>query len=293
MAKKNNPGKIKKTLFGSYFTTTLSISMILFLFGILGLLLINAQRLSDYMKENIGVTLILKDGAQEADILRLQKSLEATNYIKSTRFVDKESAALELKSELGEDFIDFLGYNPLLSSIDVTVYAGYANPDSLARVEKKLLVYPEIQEVYYQRSLVNQLNSNVQKISYIILAISLIMFIIFTALINNTIRLSVYSKRFLINTMQLVGATRSFIRGPFLAKSALHGIYGGLIACSMFLALFFIYQKELKSFAEFQNLTSLALLGGGIFILGILITVVSTYLAVNKFLRMKFDQLFY
>lgn len=293
MAKKNNPGKIKKTLFGSYFTTTLSISMILFLFGILGLLLINAQRLSDYMKENIGVTLILKDGAQEADILRLQKSLEATNYIKSTRFVDKESAALELKSELGEDFIDFLGYNPLLSSIDVTVYAGYANPDSLARVEKKLLVYPEIKEVYYQRSLVNQLNSNVQKISYIILAISLIMFIIFTALINNTIRLSVYSKRFLINTMQLVGATRSFIRGPFLAKSALHGIYGGLIACSMFLALFFIYQKELKSFAEFQNLTSLALLGGGIFILGILITVVSTYLAVNKFLRMKFDQLFY
>lgn len=293
MAKKNNPGKIKKTLFGSYFTTTLSISMILFLFGILGLLLINAQRLSDYMKENIGVTLILKDGTSEADIIRLQKSLEATNYIKSTRFVDKESAALELKSELGEDFIDFLGYNPLLSSIDVTVYAGYANPDSLARVEKKLLVYPEIQEVYYQRSLVNQLNSNVQKISYIILAISLIMFIIFTALINNTIRLSVYSKRFLINTMQLVGATRSFIRGPFLAKSALHGIYGGLIACSMFLALFFIYQKELKSFAEFQNLTSLALLGGGIFILGILITVVSTYLAVNKFLRMKFDQLFY
>jgi cell division transport system permease protein len=245
------------------------------------------------MKENIGVTLLLKDGAQEADILRLQKSLEATNYIKSTRFVDKESAALELKSELGEDFIDFLGYNPLLSSIDVTVYAGYANPDSLVRVEKKLLVYPEIQEVYYQRSLVNQLNSNVQKISYIILAISLIMFIIFTALINNTIRLSVYSKRFLINTMQLVGATRSFIRGPFLAKSALHGIYGGLIACSMFLAIFLIYQKELKSFAEFQNLTSLALLGGGIFILGILITVVSTYLAVNKFLRMKFDQLFY
>jgi len=293
MAKKKNPGKLKKSLFGSYFTTTLSISMILFLFGILGLLLINAQRLSDYMKENIGVTLLLKDGASEADILKLQKTLEANNYIKSTRFVDKESAAVALKSELGEDFIDFLGFNPLLSSIDVTVYAGYANPDSLALVEKKLLVYPEIQEVYYQRSLVNQLNSNVQKISYIILAISLIMFIIFTALINNTIRLSIYSKRFLINTMQLVGATRSFIRRPFLAKSALHGIYGGLIACSMFLALFFIYQKELKSFAEFQNLTSLALLGGGIFILGILITLISTYLAVNKFLRMKFDQLFY
>ena len=290
---KSNSRKLKSTLFGSYFTTTLSISMILFLFGILGLLLINAQRLSDFMKENIGVTLILREGAKEADIMKLQKTLEATDYIKSTRFVDKESAAGELKKELGEDFIDFLGFNPLLSSIDVTVYAGYANPDSLALLEKKLLAHSEIQEVYYQRNLVKQLNSNVKKISLILLAISFLMFIIFTALINNTIRLSIYSRRFLINTMQLVGATRSFIRRPFIAKSALHGIYGGLIACFMFLAIFFSYQKELKSFIDFQNPTSLALLGGGIFVIGILITVISTYLAVNKFLRMKFDQLFY
>ena len=128
---KNKPQKLKSSLLSSYFTTTLSISMILFLFGLMGLLLINAQRLSDFVMENIGITLILKDDAREVDVIKLQKNLEATNYIKSTRFVDKESAASELKVELGEDFVDFLGYNPLLSSIDVTVFASYANPDSL------------------------------------------------------------------------------------------------------------------------------------------------------------------
>ncbi len=290
---RNKPQKLKTSLLSSYFTTTLSISMILFLFGLLGLLIINAQRLSDFVKENIGVTLILKDDAREVDVIKLQKNLEATDFIKSTRFVDKSNAAIELKKELGEDFVDFLGYNPLLSSIDVTVYAAYANPDSLMMLEKKLLTHPQIQEVYYQRDLVKQLNSNVKKISFILLAISLLMFVIFTALINNTIRLSIYSKRFLINTMQLVGATRSFIRTPFIAKSALHGIYGAIIACFMLLAIFFSYQSELKSFIDFQNPTSLGLLVAGIFLCGILITVVSTYFAVNKFLRMKFDQLFY
>ncbi len=290
---KSKPKKLKSSLFSSYISTTLSISMILFLFGLLGLLLINAQRLSDYMKENIGVTLILRDGVKEVDLIKLQKTLEATNYIRSTKYVGKDRAATELKNELGEDFVDFLGFNPLLSSIDVTVYAQYANPDSLSMLERKFMTHPEIQEVYYQRNLVKQLNTNVKKISIILLAMSVLMFILFAALINNTIRLSIYSKRFLINTMQLVGATRPFIRRPFVAKGVLHGIYGGLIACSMFLLLFFTYQKELKSFIDFQNPTALALLGGGIFLMGIFITLISTYLAVNKFLRMRFDQLFY
>ncbi len=287
------PRKNTSSLFGSYFSTTLSISLILFLFGLLGLLLINGQRLSDFMKENINLTLILKEETKEADGIKLQKRFEASDFVKSSKFIGKDRAAAELKNELGEDFIDFLGYNPLLSTIDLTLYANYANPDSLTVLEKKFLTHPEIQEVYYQRNLVKQLNSNVKKISIILLAISLLMFVIFAALINNTIRLSLYSKRFLINTMQLVGATQSFIRRPFLAKGALHGIYGGLIACSMFLLLFFSYQEELKSFIEFQNSTSLLLLGGVIFLMGITISLISTYLAVNKFLKMKFDQLFY
>jgi cell division transport system permease protein len=290
---KQKPQRLKRSLFSSYFTTTLSISLILFLFGLLGLLLINTRRLSDYVMENIGVTLILKDDAREVDILKLQKKLEATDYIKTTRYVDKASAATELKTELGEDFIDFLGYNPLLSSIDVKVYASYANPDSLAKLEKKFLAFPEVQEVYYQRNLVKQLHANVNKISLILLSLSLFMFVIFTALINNTIRLSIYSKRFIINTMQLVGATRSFIRKPFISKGVLYGIYGAIIACFMFLIIFISYQKELKAFLDFQKPETLALLVGGIFILGIFISGIATFFAVNKFLRMRFDQLFY
>ena len=290
---KKRQKQVKKSLWGSYFTTTLSISLILFLFGLLGLLIINAQRLSDYVMENIGVTLILKPDARDVDVIRLQKNLEATDFIKSTRFVDKESAAAELKGELGEDFVSLLGYNPLLSSIDVKVYAAYSNPDSLTMLEKKFTAYPEVQEVYYQRNLVKQLNANVKKISFILLALGGLMFIIFTALIHNTIRLSIYSKRFLINTMQLVGATRSFIRRRFVAKGILHGIYGAIIACFMLLALFFSYQVELKDFINFQDSTSLILLVASIFLFGIFITGLSTYFAVNKFLRMKFDQLFY
>ncbi len=246
---RQKPQRLKRSLFSSYITTTLSISMILFLFGLLGLLLINARRLSDYVMENIGVTLILKDEAREADILKLQKKLEATDYIKSTRYVDKATAATELKKELGEDFVDFLGYNPLLSSIDVKVYASYANPDSLTRLEKKFLSYPEVQEVYYQRNLVKQLHTNINKISLILLSLSLLMFLIYTALINNTIRLSMYSKRFIINTMQLVGATRSFIRRPFISKGIMYGVYGAIIACFMFLMIFIFYQDELKAFS--------------------------------------------
>lgn len=290
---KQKPQRLKKSLFSSYFTTTLSISLILFLFGLLGLLLINARRLSDYVMENIGVTLILKDDAREVDVIKLQKKLEATDFIKSTRFVDKVTAATELKAELGEDFVDFLGYNPLLSSIDVKVYASYTNPDSLVLLEKKFLGFPEVQEVYYQRNLVKQLHANINKISLILFSLSLFMFIIFTALINNTIRLSIYSKRFIINTMQLVGATRSFIRRPFVAKGILYGIYGAIIACFMFLMIFVSYQKELKAFFDFQNPGILAILVGGIFLLGIFISGVSTFFAVNKFLRLKFDQLFY
>jgi len=285
--------RLRKSLFSSYFTTTLSISLILFLFGLLGLLLINARRVSDYVMENIGVTLILKDDAREVDVMKLQKKLEATDYIKSTRFVDKATAATELKAELGEDFVDFLGYNPLLSSIDVKVFAAYTNPDSLAVLEKKFLGFPEVKEVYYQRNLVKQLHSNVNKISFILLALSLLMFVIFTALINNTIRLSIYSKRFIINTMQLVGATRSFIRRPFVAKGVLYGIYGAIIACFMFLMIFVSYQKELKAFFDFQDQGALAILVGGIFAIGILISGIATFFAVNKFLRLKFDQMFY
>lgn len=285
--------KLRKSLFSSYFSTTLSISLVLFLFGLLGLLLINARRLTNYVMENVGVTLVLKENVREVDILKLQKTLEATSFIKSSRFVDKQSAADELKKELGEDFVDFLGYNPLLSSIDVKINAPFTDPENMARIEAQMLKFPEVQEVYYQRNLVNQLNSNVKKLSLILLILSALMFTIFIALINNTIRLSIYSKRYLINSMQLVGATRSFIRFPFIVRSVMHGIYGAIIACVILLLIFISYQSELKDLIDFQDSTAILLLIGGIFLFGIVMTALSTFFAVNKFLRMKFDQLYY
>jgi len=287
------PKRLKKRLFSSYLTTTLSISMVLFLVGLMSILLVNAKRLSDYMMENIGVTLIINEDARDVDVIKLQKKLEATEYIKSTRFVDKETAAKELQNELGEDFVEFLGYNPLLASIDIKLYAVYANPDSLILLEKKFLELPEVSEVHYQRNLVKQLNRNVSKMSLILMVLSSLMLIIFIALINNTIRLSIYSKRFLINTMQLVGATRAFIRRPFVSKGILHGIYGAIIACTMIMGIIYSYQKELMGIIDFRNIETLGIIVGMVFLMGMLISGISTYFAVNKFLRLKFDELFY
>ncbi|MBM3434846.1 MAG: cell division protein FtsX, partial [Bacteroidetes bacterium] len=206
-----------KRLQSSYITTVVSISLVLFMLGLLGLIILHAKKLSDYVKENIGFSIIMKEGVKEAGIIRLQKILDATEYVKSTEYITKEEAAKEFEKELGEDFTSFLGYNPLLPTIEVRFKAGYANNDSLAIIKEKILANPNVKEVFYQESLVDVVNQNVSKISVIVLAFSLLLLIIAIALINNTIRLSVYSKRFIIRSMQLVGATHRFISRPFIA----------------------------------------------------------------------------
>ena len=208
--KKKETGITRRKLRSSYFTSIISISLVLFLLGLVGLLLLDAQRLSTYVLENLGFSVVLKDDAKEVDIIRLQKNLDAKPYVKSTNYITKEEAAKETSEELGENFIEFLGYNPLPASIEVKFYASYANPDSIASIEKELQRFDEVDEVMYQESLIHLVNENVRKISLIILGFSAVMFFIAVALVNNTIRLSVYARRFLINTMQLVGAT-----GPF------------------------------------------------------------------------------
>ncbi|PLX11221.1 MAG: cell division protein FtsX, partial [Marinilabiliales bacterium] len=204
----------KRRLRSSYITSIISISLVLFLLGLLGLLVLNAKRLSDYVKENIGFSVILKENVKEVDVILLQKSLDASEYVKSTNYITKEEAAEELQQELGEDFINFLGFNPLLASIEVHLYAEYANQDSINFIEKDLQQYEQIKEVFYQKSLVSLVNENIRKISLIILIFSGLLLLVAITLINSTIRLSVYSKRFIINTMQLVGANRGFIRRP-------------------------------------------------------------------------------
>lgn len=274
-------------------TSIISVSLVLLLLGLLGILLMNARRLSDFVKENIGFTIILNENVKEVDILRLQKTLDARVFVKSTKYISKEDAARELQQELGEDFIGFLGYNPLGASVDVKLYAPYANSDSIDHIEKEISAYEEVKEIFYQKSLVQLVNENIRKISLIILVFSTMLFLIAVALINNTIRLSVYSKRFLINTMKLVGATKPFIRRPFLYKSARHGIIAALIALSLLGGILYIIQREFYDFIYFRDIEIMGILVLFVIALGVFLNWLSTFFAVNKYLRMNTDDLYY
>lgn len=293
MAGKVQPQKLKKRIFKSYLTSTVSIAMILFLVGVLGIVLLNAERLAKYVRENIGFTLVLNDNVQESEIADLQKALKQTQFVKSVEYIDKETAAARLKEELGEDFTGFLGYNPLLSSIDVKLMADYANSEKLSVLEKKFMEYPQVKEVLFQRDMVNIINENVRKIGIVLILFSGLLLFIFSALINNTIRISIYSQRFIINTMLLVGATDSFIRAPFIKRSLRFGVIGALAANVLLFILMFSYSQELKGIVDMQDFQIFGIVFVSVFLLGILISWASTYFAVNKFLRLKFDELFY
>jgi cell division transport system permease protein len=282
----------KKRLRSSYFTVIISISLVLFMLGLLGMIVLQAKSLSDYVKENIGFSVILKEEVKDVDIVKFQKSLDAAPYVKSTEYIDKERAAKELTEDLGEDFVDFLGYNPLLASIEVRLNADYANPDSLQWIEAQMTKNPRVKEVFYQRDLVVLVNENIRKISMVLLGFSCLLLIIAVALINNSIRLSLYSKRFIIKTMQLVGATPAFIRRPFVLRGIINGLYGALIAIAMLMGVLYYAQQKIPELFEIQDVEMVATLFGMVLLLGVLITWISTSLGVLRFLRMKTDKLY-
>lgn len=284
---------IQRRLRSSYITSVISISLVLFLLGLLLILIMNAHKISDTVKENIGFTVILKENIKEADIMRLQKNLDASRYVKSAEYIDKERAAREFQQELGDDFVSFLGYNPLLSSIEVKLYAEFANPDSIAVIENDLKNYEQVNEVYYQKSLVHLINDNVKKISFIILLFSAMLLVVAISLINNTIRLSIYAKRFLINTMQLVGATNSFIMKPFIYRSIIQGIAGATIAISLILTALFWAENQMRDNLRLADIYSVFILCILLLFSGIVINIISTYFSVNKFLRLHTDELYY
>lgn len=287
--KKSTKWKIRS----SYLSSIVSNSLVLFMLGVLMLLLFNAKRLSDYVKESIGFSVVLHDDMREVDANFLRKTLDTSPYVRVTEFISKEQAAKELQEELGEDFLGFLGYNPLSSSIEVRLNAQYANPDSIQKIEDELMAMRPVKEVLYQKSLVNLVNENVRKISAIILLFGLLLFFIAVVLMNNTIRLSVYSKRFIINTMKLVGATWSFIRRPFLAKGVAHGIYASLLAIALLSGVIYVVQKEFYEVINFGQTQLLALLFGAVLLAGLIISFLSTFFAVSKYLKLKVDDLYY
>jgi len=261
--------------------------------GTIGILLLTAHRISKYVKENIGLSVFLKDQAKEADIYRLQRMLDAESYVRSTRYIDKEEAAKEFTEELGEDFVEFLGYNPLSSSIEVKLEAHYANNDSIDLIEARLLLHDEVKEISYQKSMIHILNENIEKISLFILAFSALLVVIAVSLINNTIRLSVYSRRMLIRTMQLVGATNAFIRRPFLWRSIFHGIYSAFIAMALLVMALYWAEGQLEGILSVRDAQILGGLFLIVFFLGITLSWISTYFAVNKYLKIKTDNLYY
>ena len=270
----------------------ISMSLVLFVLGVLGFLLINANRLSNHVKQNIGFSVMIKEGVKDVDIMQLQKLIDSKAYSLESDWVTKEDAAKGLQEQLGEDFITFLGYNPLLESIDIKLKASYANPDSLLILQQQLTKNDLIHEVFYQKDLVEKINENVRKMSIFLLSFCILLFIISFTLINNTIRLTVYSKRFLIRTMKLVGANNKFIKGPFLSESIYNGVYSSLVAICMLLAVFQLLQSDMPDFLNIQDFKSMGIIFACIFVAGILFTWLSTFFALRKYLRIKESEIY-
>lgn len=283
----------KRRLITSYFSVVISIALVLFLVGLLALLVLNTKKVADHFKEQIALTVYLKDTAKEVEIDQLQKSLALADYTKSTEFVSKEEAAKSFSEEIGEDFMDFLGYNPLQNSIDIYFNADYVSEVQIAEISRDLSDKTFVDEIIYDKPLIALLNDNIKRLSFWILVVSSLLTFIAVLLINSSIRLSVYAKRFTIKTMQMVGATKGFIRRPFIWKSIKLGIIGSFL--SMIGMAVVLYYLD-KSFSELQLIADelmLAAIFVGVLLLGIIISWLSTFFATQRFLNLKTDELYY
>jgi cell division transport system permease protein len=274
-------------------TTVVSITLVLTMLGLLALTVFHAKKLSDYVRENIGFRVYIKEDAAPEDIILLQKRLDASAFVKSSAYISPDEAARELTTELGEDFIDFLGYNPLPPSIDLRVKAVYGNVDSLEVIENRLMNEVIVKEVFYQKSLVHLINRNIRRISIVLLGFSGLLMLIAMALINNTIRLSVYSKRFIIRTMKLVGATRGFIGRPFILRGILQGLYSAILAIILLSTILYFMMQQIPELVSLYDLYLYLAVFGLVILTGMFLAWVSTYFAVRKYLKMKEDELYY
>lgn len=284
----------KRRVAGSYFMSLVSITLVLYLLGIFALLMMHAQRLSKHLKENIGFEIVLNSNVKEDYILSLKKELEAMPAVKSAEYIPRDEAIRRLSEDLGEDFLQWLGNeeNPLLPSLDVRFNAAYANPDSLNAFEKRMIENNHIKEVYYQKSLVDLIDQNVNRIGLLLMVASLILLVIAVTLIRNTIRISIYSKRFLVRSMQLVGATPAFIRKPFVRQGRWQGFFGAVMADLLLLATLYWMTRRLPELALVQDYRIIAGIFVGIILLGILLGGLSTRSALRKYLNTDVDRLY-
>ncbi len=283
----------RRRLISSYFSVVLSIALVLFLLGVLGMLVLNTKKLGDHFKEQITISVFLKDNAKPVEIDQLQKSLAMADYTKSAVYVSKEDAAEQYSEDIGENFQEFLGYNPLKNSVDVNLKADFVSPEQITEIAETLSAKTYVDEVSYDKPLISLLNDNVKKISLWILIACAVFTVIAVLLINSSIRLSIYSKRFIIKTMQMVGATKKFIRKPFIATNIKLGLLGALIALMALAVVLYYVNDNFPELTLFQDLTVLLILFLSILGLGILISYLSTYFATQRFLNLRTDDLYY
>ncbi|MGB5461440.1 MAG: permease-like cell division protein FtsX [Eudoraea sp.] len=283
----------KRKLISSYFSVVLSIGLVLFLLGVLGLLVLNTKKLADHFKEQIKISVFLKDNAKEVEVDQLQKSLVMSDYTKSAVYVSKEEAAEVHSAEIGENFLEFLGYNPLKNSIDVALKADFVSTEQVEEIATELAKKDYVEEVSYDKPLIALLTDNVKRISFWILVASAVFTLIAVLLINSSIRLSIYSKRFIIKTMQMVGATKMFIRRPFIWTNIKLGMLGSLIALIALGTVLYYVDMNFPELNLLQDFTILSILFVGVFVLGVLISLISTYFATQRFLNLRTDDLYY
>ena len=282
------------TFFNARLTSTISISLVLFILGIVVLMGILATRLSMYVKENMGFSIVLKENVKESQVKKLQKKLDIAPYVRATQYISKEDALKELEVELGENPKDLLGFNPLQASIEVKLRSDYAHPDSLVWIEKGLRKGTvAIDDIVYQKDLIQLVNDNIRRISFMLLGLAVVLMLISFALISNTIRLGAYSKRFIIHTMKLVGATPAFIRKPFIISNIINGIIGAFIAMALLSGCVYYLLTEFDNLYTLIDISSLFWVFVIVLLLGVVLTAISAWFAVNRYIRIDRDNLYY
>lgn len=283
----------KRRLRSSYASVVISVALVLFLLGVLGLLIVKTKTVSDHFKEQVAITLFLKDNAKDKSIKSLLSSLEEEAYVKSVQFVSKEEAAKQYSEDIGEDFIEYLGGNPLKNAIDIYLKSEFVTPEKMTEIETNLVKNTLVLEVSYDKPLIELLTKNLQRISFWILIFSAVFTLIAVVLINSAIRLSVYSKRFTIKTMQMVGATKGFIRKPFIWQGVKLGVVGALVAIVGVLGVILYLDENIPELQLLSDKGLLGMLFGVIIVIGMAITFISTFVATQRFLNLRTEELYY
>lgn len=282
-----------RRLLRSYFSSVISISLVLFLVGMVGVLVVNARSVSNYFKENITVTAVLNVEADEGDASALADDLEKTGYVKDIRIITKEEGVEEMKEILGDDFMDVFDVNPIPVSLELQISAGYISTDSLQVIENSLYGYPEVEDVVYRQSLVELLNANIERIGMVAGVFVVLLLFISVVLINNTVRLNVYAKRFTIRTMRLVGATKGFITRPFIGQAFFQGLISGAVADFFILGALYLVRNEFYQLFSLFDALLLGIVMIAVILLGIVICMSAAAVGVRSFVSLTKNELYY